>query len=91
MDTPPDREGSRHDGSPDHERGGGHAQGGGTRARHGAAAHPAGSREHESHDHGGRAHTDHAGHERTFRRRFRVCLVLSVPVISHIQSAYRPF
>ncbi len=28
-----------------------------------------------------RAHTDHTGHERLFRNRFLVCLVLSVPVL----------
>ncbi len=30
---------------------------------------------------GAHAHTDHAGHEDLFRRRFWICLVLSVPVI----------
>ncbi len=30
---------------------------------------------------GGRAHVDHHGHEATFRRRFWVCLALSVPVL----------
>ncbi|MFB6107342.1 MAG: heavy metal translocating P-type ATPase [Haloplanus sp.] len=34
------------------------------------------------HDHGdGKDHTDHAGHESTFRRRFWVSLVLSIPVV----------
>jgi P-type Cu2+ transporter len=30
---------------------------------------------------GRRAHVDHHGHEAVFRRRFWVCLVLSVPVL----------
>jgi Cu2+-exporting ATPase len=38
-------------------------------------------------EHGeGRAHADHTGHEEIFRRRFWVCLVLSVPVL-----LYSPF
>ena len=32
----------------------------------------------EKHDHGGH---DHAGHEQMFRRRFWICLILSVPVL----------
>ncbi|MCC6803569.1 MAG: heavy metal translocating P-type ATPase, partial [Anaerolineae bacterium] len=33
-------------------------------------------------DHGGHgAHIDHAGHEQMFRRRFWVCLVLTIPVL----------
>ena len=41
-----------------------------------------GERAADSHGHGGqRAHTDHTGHERTFRRRFWVSLVLSIPVV----------
>ncbi len=41
-----------------------------------AAAHPP---EHAAHVHA--AHVDHTGHEAMFRRRFWVCLVLSIPVI----------
>ncbi|WP_459876997.1 copper-translocating P-type ATPase [Halorubrum gandharaense] len=36
--------------------------------------------EHDAHDDHGATH-DHSGHERMFRRRFWVCLVLSVPVV----------
>ena len=40
---------------------------------------------HGGHDHGQeaghRAHVDHTGHEQMFRRRFWVCLVLTIPVL----------
>ncbi|EMA05152.1 copper-translocating P-type ATPase [Haloferax mediterranei ATCC 33500] len=56
---------------------------------HAEAEHPpyaADEHDHERHEHGvdyedQRAHTDHTGHERMFRRRFWVSLVLSAPVI----------
>nr|WP_082373898.1 heavy metal translocating P-type ATPase [Ardenticatena maritima] len=35
--------------------------------------------QHAEHDHG--AHVDHTGHEALFRRRFWVCLILTVPVL----------
>ncbi len=35
---------------------------------------------HSEHDHG-EAHVDHSGHEEMFRKRFFVCLVLSLPVL----------
>src|SRR5438309_11880293 len=35
--------------------------------------------DHQMHAHG--AHVDHSGHEQMFRRRFWVCLVLSIPVL----------
>ncbi|MHB0876075.1 MAG: copper-translocating P-type ATPase [Anaerolineae bacterium] len=41
--------------------------------------HAAGSAEHA-------AHVDHTGHEQMFRRRFWVCLVLSIPVILYSES-----
>jgi P-type Cu2+ transporter len=34
---------------------------------------------HEDHEHG--AHVDHSGHEQLFRRRFWICLALTVPVL----------
>jgi len=41
-----------------------------------------GGHEHGGHEHDGHgAHVDHRGHERMFRRRFWVCLALTVPVI----------
>ena len=47
------------------------------------------SQAHIDHDHGHEAdhesghpaHADHTGHEQMFRRRFWVCLVLSIPVL----------
>ena len=36
--------------------------------------------QHAGNSHGG-AHVDHSGHEQMFRRRFWVCLVLSIPVL----------
>jgi Cu2+-exporting ATPase len=37
---------------------------------------------HEQHDQGARGHhADHSGHEEMFRRRFWICLVLSIPVL----------
>ena len=33
-----------------------------------------------------RAHTDHSGHEQLFRRRFWVCLVLSIPVLLYSEA-----
>ena len=61
----------------------------GTGRAHDAHEHPAGHDDHGAGGHGTgdhagdghRAHTDHTGHEAMFRRRFWVCLVLSVPVI----------
>ena len=41
-----------------------------------------GGHEHGGHEHDGHgAHVDHRGHEQMFRRRFWVCLVLTIPVI----------
>jgi|GEM_PF-1231429 YHS domain-containing protein len=39
--------------------------------------------DHDGHDHGGGAMVDHSGHEDMFRRRFFVCLVLSIPVLAY--------
>lgn len=42
-----------------------------------------------THGHEGHAHTDHTGHEEMFRRRFWVCLLLTIPVLlysPHIQE-----
>ena len=47
----------------------------------GGAEHNSDQRAHEGHDAGHGAHVSHAGHEQMFRRRFWVCLVLSIPVL----------
>ncbi len=50
-------------------------------AAHAAHAHHAGHADHTD-------HTDHTGHEEMFRRRFWVCLVLTIPVLlysTHVQ------
>lgn len=47
-------------------------------AAHATSAQPGGKESHVGH---GAAHTDHTGHERMFRTRFWVCLVLSIPVL----------
>jgi Cu2+-exporting ATPase len=41
-----------------------------------------GDEDHSKHDHG-KEHVDHSGHEKMFRRRFFVCLVLSIPVLTY--------
>lgn len=62
------------------------------RAVHGrpVAEHQDHAMTHEGHAHTGHAaHTDHTGHEEMFRRRFWVCLLLSIPVVlysHHIQG-----
>ncbi|MCL7418438.1 MAG: hypothetical protein M8354_11460, partial [Halalkalicoccus sp.] len=73
---------ARHD--PEAESGHSHAEGnhartGGDEHAHDAHDHGADVHEEGHEDHG--AHTDHSGHERMFRRRFWVSLVLSIPVI----------
>ncbi|MGC8879124.1 MAG: copper-translocating P-type ATPase [Anaerolineae bacterium] len=45
---------------------------------HAISAQPVGEKNHTGHD---AAHVDHTGHERMFRTRFWVCLVLSLPVL----------
>lgn len=47
-------------------------------AAHAMSAQPVGNESHAGH---GATHTDHTGHERMFRTRFWVCLVLSIPVL----------
>jgi Cu2+-exporting ATPase len=47
----------------------------------GGSEHNSDQRAHEGHDAGHGAHVSHAGHEQMFRRRFWVCLVLSIPVL----------
>ena len=57
--------------------------------QHDHQSHAQRSEAHTGHDHGHeadhesghRAHVDHTGHERMFRNRFWVCLVLSIPVL----------
>ena len=71
-DARPTLEGSQVRPSHEHGAHGGH---------HAAAAAPTRSiseAEHESHT----AHADHTGHEQMFRRRFWICLALSVPVLA---------
>ncbi len=49
---------------------------------HAEHAHEPSDHAHEDHaDHDHEAHVDHAGHEEMFKRRFFVCLVLSLPVL----------
>ncbi len=52
----------------------------GQHAMHDAAAHGR-DMEHAGHGEGHAAHVDHTGHEALFRRRFWVCLVLTIPVL----------
>ena len=80
-----------HDHEPSPQAGGrghgeGHPQGHGQPAgQHDLAAHRMGAAGHETRagaapeSHG--AHADHTGHEAMFRRRFWICLALSIPVI----------
>jgi len=42
---------------------------------------PHGALAHAGHEAGGAAHIDHTGHERMFRQRFWVCLLISIPVL----------
>jgi Cu2+-exporting ATPase len=67
----------------------------GESAQHAAMDHTMHGQEMDHAAHGGahgNAHVDHTGHEQLFRRRFWVCLVLSVPVLLYsgtMQSFFR--
>ncbi len=60
--------------APSHTGGGAYAG----HQKHGDAGEHAG---HQKHGGGHAAHVDHTGHERIFRQRFWVCLLLTVPVL----------